>query len=122
MNKNRPSPASTGQNLLWKQESACGADDHRGGTDGASEAQAAPADADAQAAAPAEPPKPAPKRVVAMRGDDRPGMKKAEPRRPGRGGKFGDRKDGPRGPGRPGDNKFEPRRDDRGPGTRSARR
>jgi len=48
-----------------------------------------------------------------MRGDDRPGMKKAEPAAAGRGGKFGDRKDGPRGPGRPGDNKFEPRRDDR---------
>ena len=50
-----------------------------------------------------------------MRGDDRPGMKKAEPAAPGRGGKFGDRKDGPRGAGRPGDNKFEPRRDERGP-------
>ena len=56
-----------------------------------------------------------------MRGDDRPGMKKAEPAAAGRGGKFGDRKDGPRGPGRPGDNKFEPRRDDRGPGARGPR-
>ena len=65
----------------------------------------------APAAAPAAPRKP----VVAMRGDDRPGMKKAEPAAPGRGGKFGDRKDGPRGAGRPGDNKFEPRRDERGP-------
>ena len=65
----------------------------------------------AAAAAPAAPRKP----VVAMRGDDRPGMKKAEPAAPGRGGKFGDRKDGPRGAGRPGDNKFEPRRDERGP-------
>jgi ATP-dependent RNA helicase SUPV3L1/SUV3 len=34
---------------------------------------------------------------------------------PGRGGKFGDRKDGPRGAARPGDNKFEPIRDERGP-------
>ncbi len=52
-----------------------------------------------------------------MRGDDRPGMKKAEPAAAGRGGKPGDRRDGPRGgPSRPGDNKFEPRRDDRAPG------
>ncbi len=67
------------------------------------------------AAAPAEPapaPKPAAKPVVAMRGDDRPGMKKAEPAPAGRGGKFGDRKDG-RGPRSSSDNKFEPRRDDR---------
>jgi len=72
---------------------------------------AAPEAAPAPAAAPAAPRKP----VVAMRGDDRPGMKKAEPVAPGRGGKFGDRKDGPRGAGRPGDNKFEPRRDERSP-------
>jgi len=63
----------------------------------------------------AEPPKPAPKRVIPMRGDDRPGMKKAEPAQAGRGGKFGDRKDGPR-TSRPGDNKFEPLRDERGRG------
>ncbi len=53
------------------------------------------------AQAPAPEAKPAPvvprKPVVAMRGDDRPGMKKTEPALPGRGGKFGDRKDGPRG-------------------------
>lgn len=50
-------------------------------------------------AAPAEPvaaPKPAPKPVVAVRGDDRPGMKKTEPAAPMRGGKFGDRKEGGR--------------------------
>jgi hypothetical protein len=88
--------------------------------DGAT-ADAAPADAGidapaAEAAAPVEPPKPTPKPVIAMRGDDRPGMKKAEPApSAGRAGKFGDRKDGPRSAGRPGDNKFEPRRDDRGP-------
>ena len=35
--------------------------------------------------------------VVAVRGDDRPGMKKAEPVATGRGGKFGDRKDAGRG-------------------------
>jgi len=43
-------------------------------------------------------PKPAPRPVVAMRGDDRPGMKKSEPAAPARGGRFGDRKDGPRAP------------------------
>ena len=54
---------------------------------------------------PAAPPKPAPKPVVAVRGDDRPGMRKAEPAPMGRGGgKFGDRRDGGRsgGPGGPG--------------------
>ena len=68
------------------------------------------ADGEAPAAA-APAPRPAPKPVVAMRGDDRPGMKKAEPMVPGRGGKFGDRKGAPGGGGRFG----EPRRDDRGP-------
>jgi ATP-dependent RNA helicase SUPV3L1/SUV3 len=80
-------------------------------------ADASPADAgegEAQPAVqPAAPPKPAPKPVVAMRGDDRPGMKKAEPMPVGRGGKFGDRKGGPGG-------KFGERRDDRS-GPRDAR-
>ena len=85
-----------------------------------SEATEASGEAEAAAApaAPVEPPKPVRKPVVAMRGDDRPGMKKAEPAAAGRGGKFGDRKDGPRSASRPGDNKFEPMRndrDDRGP-------
>ena len=72
----------------------------------------ASADGEAPAAAVAAPaPRPAPKPVVAMRGDDRPGMKKSEPMAPGRGGKFGDRKGAPGGGGRFG----EPRRDDRGP-------
>ena len=76
--------------------------------------EAASSDATAEAApAPAEPPKPARKPVVAMRGDDRPCMKKTEPAAAGRGGKFGDRKDGPRGAPRPGDNKFEPIRSER---------
>jgi len=64
------------------------------------------AQAQAPAAEPAPPPKPSPKPVIAMRGDDRPGMKKSEPMAPGRGGKFGDRKGGP--------GKFGERRDDRG--------
>ncbi len=65
-------------------------------------------------AAPAPAPKPAPKPVIAMRGDDRPGMKKEAPATAGpRGaGKFGDRKDsnqrGPRDGAKSG-----PRSDDR---------
>ena len=65
-----------------------------------------PADAEKSAtenvasAEPAAEPAPAPKAprkpVVAMRGDDRPGMRKEVPAAPARGGKFGDRKDGPR--------------------------
>jgi ATP-dependent RNA helicase SUPV3L1/SUV3 len=92
-------------------------------------AEAAPAEAVAEAAAtefaessepasePAEPapaPKPAPKPVIARRGDDRPGMKKAEPVAAGRGGKFGDRNARPafeeRGP-RLGDAAFRAQRD-----------
>lgn len=71
-------------------------------TDGA---ESAPVGDAAAEAAPA-PPKPSPKPVVAMRGDDRPGMKKTEPTPPGRGGKFGDRKGAPGG-------RFGERRDDR---------
>jgi ATP-dependent RNA helicase SUPV3L1/SUV3 len=51
-------------------------------------------------AEPVEPPKPVvvPKKVIAVRGDDRPGMKKAEPAPAGKfgAGKFGDRKPGDR--------------------------
>ncbi len=93
----------------------------------ADEAAAPAADEPAEAtesmesAAPAPTPKPAPKPVIAMRGDDRPGMRKAEPAAAaGRGGKFGDRKDARGGPGgKPGgprqstDNKFEPYRAER---------
>lgn len=92
--------------------------------DGNPSAEAAPAEfaESAQpASAPAEPapaPKPAAKPVVAMRGDDRPGMRKAEPAAAGRGGKFGDRKDArtggkPSGPRSSTDNKFEPYRPER---------
>jgi hypothetical protein len=71
-------------------------------------------------AEPVAPPKPAPKPVVAVRGDDRPGMKKTEPAPMGRGGKFGDRKDGGRDGARdntrgPRDAHFGGRPDDRGP-------
>ena len=60
---------------------------------------AAPSEEPAVVVLPPAPRKP----VVAVRGDDRPGMKKSEPAAPMRGGKFGDRKDGPRGdrPSRP---------------------
>jgi len=81
-----------------------------------------------------EPVKPVPTRkpVVAMRGDDRPGMKKEEPAAMGRGGKFGDRKDaarpgsrdagrdGARAPGR-GDDRGAPRGDRGDRGDRSVR-
>ncbi|CAN7468172.1 DUF349 domain-containing protein [Acidovorax sp. LjRoot129] len=86
----------------------------------ASEGEAAAVDGDAAApaaAAPVAPPKPA-RPVVAVRGDDRPGMKKDAPAAPGRGVRPGDRRDGGRGDagrggprdGRPGD-----RGADRGP-------
>ncbi|MGB4358953.1 MAG: DUF349 domain-containing protein [Rhodoferax sp.] len=84
----------------------------------ASEAAPEVAAGEAAEAAP-EPVKPvaAPKRVVAMRGDDRPGMKKEEPAAMGRGGKFGDRKDAGRPAGRDGarDVRGPGRMDDRGP-------
>jgi ATP-dependent RNA helicase SUPV3L1/SUV3 len=74
-------------------------------------------------AAPLEPPAPlkaAPRPVVAVRGDDRPGMKKTEPAPMMRGGKFGDRKDGGRDAARdasrgPRDASFAGRPDDRAP-------
>jgi hypothetical protein len=81
-------------------------------------APAAAAEGTAEEAAPQEAPQPAkapPKPLIAMRGDDRPGMKKAEPAPLGRGGKFGDRKGAPGG-------RFGDRRDDRGPRDRDARR
>ena len=59
----------------------------------------APSEVEAVAPAPVvpAPPPPVPRKpVVAVRGDDRPGMRKTEPAAPSRGGKFGDRKDGPR--------------------------
>ena len=66
----------------------------------------------AEPAEPAEPAKPVPvpaKKVIAARGDDRPGTKKAEAVAPGRGGKFGDRKPGDR------DGRGDSRGDSRGP-------
>ncbi len=86
-----------------------------------------PAEAEPEAAPQAVEPAPAPakpvKPVVAMRGDDRPGMRKAEAAPAARGGKFGDRKDTrpgskPGGARQSTDNKFEPyraEREDRAP-------
>ncbi len=92
--------------------------------DGNPTAAAAPgefAESSQPASAPAEPaapPKPPAKPIVAMRGDDRPGMRRAEPAGAGRSGKFGDRKDTrpggkPSGPRASTDNKFEPYRPER---------
>ncbi len=60
------------------------------------------------------PVKAAPKPVVAVRGDDRPGMKKEAPAAPGRAGKWNDRKDAPRG-GRDAGYGSAPRDSDRAP-------
>ena len=74
-------------------------------------AEAAPADDAAQAEKTAAP-KPA-RPLIAMRGDDRPGMKKTEAAKPGRPGERG----------RLGDSRRENRRDGReGPGSRDSRR
>ena len=56
-------------------------------------------EAEKAATEPVEPPKPAPKKVIAARGDDRPGTKKAEAAPAGKfgAGKFGDRKPDGRG-------------------------
>jgi hypothetical protein len=82
-----------------------------------------PSDADASAGTAEEVPLPTPapvvpvKRVVAVRGDDRPGMRKEAPAAPGRSGKFGDRKDA----GRPGPGGRDGARDSRGPGRQDDR-
>jgi hypothetical protein len=56
---------------------------------------------------------PKPKPVIAVRGDDRPGMKKDAPAAPaGRAGKWNDRKEAPRG-GRDGKSEFSPRGNER---------
>ncbi len=82
----------------------------------------APAESAGEGAAPEAAKPVARKPVVAMRGDDRPGMKKDAPAAPARGGKFGDRKDAGRPAGRDGARDARPggRGDDRG-GFRDAR-
>jgi hypothetical protein len=87
--------------------------------DGADPSARADAEAPELAASPAAPPKPAPKPVIAVRGDDRPGNRKAEAAPTGRGGRFGDRRDSRDGRGAPGGpggrpNDRPPRSGDRG--------
>jgi hypothetical protein len=90
------------------------------GADPSARSDAAEAGEAAASPAPAAPPKPALKPVIAVRGDDRPGMRKAEPAS-ARGGRFGDRRDarsgdrGPRGDDRGGRFGDRPPREDRGP-------
>jgi len=82
-------------------------------TEGSSESSG---EAAGEGAAPEAPTPVVRKPVVAMRGDDRPGMKKEAPAAPGRGGKFGDRKDAGRPSGRDGGRDARPgaRTEDRG--------
>lgn len=101
-------------------ESAQEATETVASTDVTEAAEAAEQVEAAEPAAPVAPPKAPPKPVVAMRGDDRPGMKKTEPAPMGRGAKFGDRKDSGRDGARdatrgPRDGSFAGRPDDRGP-------
>ncbi|RZJ61126.1 MAG: DUF349 domain-containing protein [Acidovorax sp.] len=91
-----PAPADSAEPAAGAVESAAGESAAEG--DAAAAADGTDADASAPApAAPVAPPKPA-RPVVAVRGDDRPGMKKDAPAAPGRGARPGDRRDG-----RPGD-------------------
>ncbi len=109
-----PAPGDAEASPATSDESAASAPDLVAPADGADPAARTDA-AEAEASpAPAAPPKPAPKPVIAVRGDDRPGNKKAEAVPAGRGGgKFGDRRDS-RGAaaGRPGER--APRAGDRG--------
>jgi ATP-dependent RNA helicase SUPV3L1/SUV3 len=94
-----------------------------GGAEASSDA--APVEAGGQdAEAPAAPAKPAPKPVIAMRGDDRPGARRPELATASRpGGRFDARRPGPGGPGGRDDRRGPPRgdrgdrfeREDRGP-------
>jgi hypothetical protein len=95
-------------------------------SDALADGQAVESTDTAAAAEPVTAPKAAAKPVVAVRGDDRPGMRKAEPAPVGRGGKFGDRKDGGREGGRdagrgPRDGGFAGRSDERGGPRRDGR-
>ncbi len=113
-----PQDAATGDDAAQSPSATDGDAPAQPSASEAGASDVAGSDAVAAQAAPAAPAPAAPKRVVAVRGDDRPGMKKAEPAGAGRGGKFGDRKGAPggrdaRGPRPGGDNKFEPYRPER---------
>jgi ATP-dependent RNA helicase SUPV3L1/SUV3 len=93
--------ASAAMEKIANEDASAAAEAHVVGESGETSAPAETADMPESAVVEAEkavvePPKPAPKKVIAVRGDDRPGMKKAEPAPAGRGGKFGDRKPGDR--------------------------
>jgi len=95
-------PAETAQAAASDLVAPADGADASARTDGAAHAAGEAAVVESQA--PAASPKPAPKPVVAMRGDDRPGSRKTEaaPAARGAGGRFGDRRDGGRpGPGGP---------------------
>ncbi|WP_244503948.1 DUF349 domain-containing protein [Variovorax sp. CF079] len=108
-----PAPSDAEASPVAPAESAASAPDLVAPADGADPSARTDA-AEAEASpAPAAPPKPAPKPVIAVRGDDRPGNKKAEAVPAQRGGKFGDRRDSRGAPGgRPNDR--APRANDRG--------
>ncbi len=107
--------------VLGEAEQVAAAEFAEAGESATAPAESAPAETVAVAAPVPEPKKAPAKPIVAMRGDDRPGARKAEAPRDSRGGKFGDRKDSRSGgPGsKPGgarqstDNKFEPYRAER---------
>ncbi len=111
---------------LGEAEQVAEAEFAEAGESATAPAESAPAEIVAVVAVVAPAPVPEPKKapakpIVAMRGDDRPGARKAEASRDSRGGKFGDRKDSrsggpgskPGGPRQSTDNKFEPYRGDR---------
>ena len=116
--------ALSGQAQAQAQVKDAGAQEEAAKAATAASAEAAPAAsaAEGESAASAEPAEPVPapapavakpKPVVAVRGDDRPGMKKEAPALPaGRAGKWNDRKDAPRG-GRDGKPDFNARGDER---------
>ncbi len=117
-----PATEVSATQTLGEAEQVAEAEFAEAGESATAPAESAPAETVAVVVpAPVPAPKKAPaKPIVAMRGDDRPGARKAEAPRDSRGGKFGDRKDSrsggpgskPGGPRQSTDNKFEPYRGD----------
>ncbi|HVZ46833.1 MAG TPA: DUF349 domain-containing protein [Ramlibacter sp.] len=116
-----PSAAGAQEGAAETAESAGAADaaDAADATTATAEGEAVAGEVRSEAAS--APPKAAPKPVVAVRGDDRPGAKRADPMPAMRGGR-GDPRRGPGGPGRPGGDRFGDRRDAARPGGRDAGR
>ena len=91
-----PAPASEEKVAAAPADGAPAASESEAPAPAEAAADAPPAEGEGaapEAAAPAPAPKPA-KPLIAMRGDDRPGARRAEAAPAGRGGKFGDRRDG----------------------------